>query len=289
MTDATLIWAIIPLIFASILAFWFHLLPTKKPVSITVFSSLLSFNSTGSVCLVGTQSGESPCWRLSSTGILWIPSLNISFTLYFDHLSALFSLLITGIGGLVILYSGFYFKGDDTAGRFLVYIFLFMAAMQGLVISGDLITLFIFWEGTSFVSFLLIAYKYKDAAARNGAFKALLITGGGGIALLGGLLLLADIAGTTDLRTILNSGTLIRDNPYYLAPLVLIGFASLTKSAQFPAHIWLPDAMAAPTPASAYLHSATMVKAGIFFIGPTASSNGKYRGLVLDIQHYGPL
>lgn len=266
MTDATLIWAIIPLIFASILAFWFHLLPTKKPVSITVFSSLLSLIPLGVFAWLALKAVNLPAGDYLVQGFSWIPSLNISFTLYFDHLSALFSLLITGIGGLVILYSGFYFKGDDTAGRFLVYIFLFMAAMQGLVISGDLITLFIFWEGTSFVSFLLIAYKYKDAAARNGAFKALLITGGGGIALLGGLLLLADIAGTTDLRTILNSGTLIRDNPYYLAPLVLIGFASLTKSAQFPAHIWLPDAMAAPTPASAYLHSATMVKAGIFLL-----------------------
>jgi len=138
--------------------------------------------------------------------------------------------------------------------------------MLGVLLAGDVITLFVFWEGTSLTSFLLIAYKYKDEAARRGAFKSLFITGGGGIALLAGLLFVGSTAGGMDYATILRSGDVLRDSPLYGVMLGLVAFGAFTKSAQVPAHIWLPDAMTAPTPASAYLHSATMVKAGIYLL-----------------------
>jgi multicomponent K+:H+ antiporter subunit A len=210
------------------------------------------------------DNGTALVWRFD-----WIPSLGLSLGLYFDHLSALFALLVTGIGTLVVVYAGYYFKSEEPLWgewRFLAYQLLFMAAMLGLVLAGDVITLFIFWEGTSVTSFLLIAYKTKDKAARRGAFKSLLITGGGGIALLLGLLLLHFVVGSSDLSAILASGDLLRDSALYPAILGLIALGAFTKSAQTPFHIWLPDAMSAPTPASAYLHSATMVKAGIYLL-----------------------
>jgi NADH:ubiquinone oxidoreductase subunit 5 (subunit L)/multisubunit Na+/H+ antiporter MnhA subunit/multisubunit Na+/H+ antiporter MnhB subunit len=222
--------------------------------------------------------------------IPWIPSLNIHFSLYFDGLSALFALLITGIGTLVVIYTGYYFdhatptkdKGRKTTEdsqkasapepsssveyRFFAYTLLFMFAMLGVVLAGDLITLFLFWEGTSISSFLLIAYKYKDEAARKGAFKSLFITGGGGIAMLAGFLFVMHIAGGADFQTLLASKTVLLESPLYPVFFALIALGAFTKSAQFPAHIWLPEAMSAPTPASAFLHSATMVKAGVYLL-----------------------
>lgn len=198
--------------------------------------------------------------------IEWLPAVDLPLTLYLDGLSAFFALLVTFIGTLIIIYTGQYFQGDPGAWRFLTYIFLFMGAMLGLVLAGDVITLFIFWEGTSITSFLLVAYKTKDVEARKGAFKALFITGGGGIALLAGLLFVGNVAGGTTYVEILSSGDALRESPYYLVMLGLVAFGAFTKSAQFPAHIWLPNAMSAPTPASAYLHSATMVKAGIYLL-----------------------
>jgi NADH:ubiquinone oxidoreductase subunit 5 (subunit L)/multisubunit Na+/H+ antiporter MnhA subunit len=197
---------------------------------------------------------------------LWLPSLDLSLSFYIDRLAMLFALIVTFIGILVTVYAGQYFKKDAGSWRFFAYLLLFMVMMLGLVTAGDVLTLFIFWEGTSILSFLLVAYKTKSEEARQGAFRALLITGGGGIALLGGLLFVSQAAGGTDWQTILTSGDLLRAHPYYLAMLGLIAFGAFTKSAQFPAHIWLPGAMSAPTPASAYLHSATMVKAGIYLM-----------------------
>ncbi|MDX1613803.1 MAG: hydrogen gas-evolving membrane-bound hydrogenase subunit E [Candidatus Promineifilaceae bacterium] len=206
--------------------------------------------------------GEEPAtWSAN-----WIAGLNLQAVIYFDALAALFALLVTGIGTLIILYAGYYFAGDDKAARFFTYLFLFMAMMLGLVLAGDVVTLFIFWEGTSITSFLLVAYKTTSADARRGATKALLITGGGGIALLLGLLLLASLAGGTEFATILASGGAVRGSSLYLATLILVATGAFTKSAQTPAHIWLPEAMSAPTPASAFLHSATMVKAGIYLM-----------------------
>ncbi len=198
--------------------------------------------------------------------VQWMPSIGLNASLYFDSLSALFALLITFIGTLVVIYAGQYFKGDKGTWRFFTYILLFMGAMLGLVMAGDVLTLFVFWEGTSITSFLLVAYKSKDEAARKGAFKALFITVGGGIALLVGLLFMAQVVGDTQFHAILSSGEALRDSRFYPIILVLIALGAFTKSAQFPFHFWLPDAMSAPTPASAYLHSATMVKAGIYLM-----------------------
>ena len=162
----------------------------------------------------------------------------------------------------------------DNHARFLTYLLLFMASMLGVVMAGDVVTLFIFWEATSITSFLLVAYKTKDEEARRGGFQALFITGGGGIALLAGLLMVATVSGDTSFATILSSGDALRNSPIYPVMLLLVAFGAFTKSAQFPAHIWLPRAMTAPTPASAYLHSATMVKAGIFLMARMNPSLG---------------
>jgi multicomponent K+:H+ antiporter subunit A len=190
----------------------------------------------------------------------------IASSLYYDHLSAVFALLVTGIGVLVLIYSGYYFAGDRGSWRFFSYLLLFMFAMLGLVLAGNLISLFIFWEITSVVSFLLVAYKTKSEQARKGAFKALLITAGGGVALLLGVLMITFVTGTAEIGELLSSGDMLRTSSLYPAILALIALASFTKSAQTPFHIWLPGAMSAPTPASAYLHSATMVKAGIYLL-----------------------
>lgn len=198
--------------------------------------------------------------------VTWLPTYNWQLGFYFDSLSALFALLITFIGTLIIIYTGQYFKGDQKAWRFLVYLLLFMGAMLGLVMAGDVLTLFIFWEGTSVTSYLLVAYKYQDPDARYGAFRALLITGGGAIAMLIGLLIISSIVGSTQFTDILSSGDALRQSDLYTLILILVTLGAFTKSAQFPFHIWLPGAMSAPTPASAYLHSATMVKAGIFLL-----------------------
>lgn len=198
--------------------------------------------------------------------IPWMPSIDMQASLYLDNLSAFFGLVVTGIGVLVIVYAGYYFKGDNTAWKFITYMMMFMTSMLGLILAGDVITLFLFWEGTSVTSYLLVAYKYKYDEARRGAFKALFITAGGGVPLLAGLLFIASVSGGTDYATILSSGDLLTSSPFYMVFLILVAFGAFTKSAQTPAHIWLPDAMSAPTPASAYLHSATMVKAGIYLM-----------------------
>jgi multicomponent K+:H+ antiporter subunit A len=202
----------------------------------------------------------------------WMPSLGLSFSLHLDGLSLLFALLVSGIGTLVLIYAGYYFAphGDaahpESDARFFAYMLAFMAAMLGVVLAGDVITLFVFWELTSITSFLLVAYKYKHEEARRGAFMALFITGGGGIALLAGLVIAAQVAGTTDLAELLTRGDVLRESALYPVLLGLIALGAFTKSAQFPAHFWLPNAMSAPTPASAFLHSATMVKAGIYLM-----------------------
>lgn len=195
----------------------------------------------------------------------WIPSLQISLSFRLDGLGLLFSLLISGIGVLVLLYASSYLHDHPRLGRFYGYTLAFMSAMLGTVLAGDLITLFIFWELTGLCSFLLIGFDYQQAASRRAALQALLITGAGGLALLAGLILLAQVAGSS-LEMILTSGNQIRNHGLYLPILLLMLAGAFTKSAQFPFHFWLPGAMAAPTPVSAYLHSATMVKLGIFLL-----------------------
>jgi multicomponent K+:H+ antiporter subunit A len=197
---------------------------------------------------------------------LWLPQFGLNFTLRLDGFAWLFAMLITGIGFLVVLYARYYMSEDDPVPRFFSFLLAFMGAMLGIVLSGNVILLSVFWELTSIFSFLLISYWHNSATARDGARMALTITGIGGFCLLIGLLLLGNIVGSYDLDKILAAGDIIRAHPLYLPALVFVLLGALTKSAQFPFHFWLPNAMAAPTPVSAYLHSATMVKAGVFLL-----------------------
>lgn len=197
----------------------------------------------------------------------WIPSLGITFVSYIDGLSLLFSLLITGIGALVILYSIFYLQKErENLGNFYVYLLLFMTAMLGIVQSDNVITLYLFWELTSISSFLLIGYWYKRDRSRFGALKSMLITVFGGLMMFGGFVLLGIMGDTFSIRELIANATNLVEHEFFVLALVLILLGAFTKSAQFPFYIWLPDAMEAPTPVSAYLHSATMVKAGIYLV-----------------------
>ena len=205
--------------------------------------------------------GEVIRWQVD-----WVPQLGLAFGLRMDGLAWLFALLISGIGMLIVLYAAYYLDPDDPAARFFGFLLLFMGAMLGVVLADNLLLLVVFWELTSLSSFLLIGYWSHRSDARQGARMALTITGAGGLALLGGALLLGHIVGSFDLETVLASGDLIRADPLYPAALLLVLAGAFTKSAQFPFHFWLPHAMAAPTPVSAYLHSATMVKAGVFLL-----------------------
>ncbi|MBX3391412.1 MAG: DUF4040 domain-containing protein [Phycisphaeraceae bacterium] len=196
----------------------------------------------------------------------WVPAWDLCFSLRVDGLGLLMGLLVCGVGSLVMGYAGHYFSKKAGAWRFLLYMMLFQVSMLGVVLAGDLLTLFIFWELTSITSFLLIAYDTRDPKARRGALKALVVTGGGGVALFIGLLVIAWMVGGTDLDLVLSSGELVRGHDLYGVALGLVALGAFTKSAQVPFQGWLPDGMTAPTPASAYLHSATMVKAGVFLL-----------------------
>jgi multicomponent Na+:H+ antiporter subunit A len=199
-------------------------------------------------------------------GFAWIPSLGVNFSWYLDGLSLTFALLISGIGALIVLYSGGYLKGHEHQGRFFSFILMFMGAMQGLVVSDSFLMLFVFWELTSITSFLLIGFDHSREASRRAALQALVVTGLGGLSLLAGLLVIWGVTGHSELSALLASGDAMRASPFYLLALVLVLGGAFTKSAQFPFHFWLPNAMEAPTPVSAYLHSATMVKAGVYLL-----------------------
>jgi multicomponent K+:H+ antiporter subunit A len=205
--------------------------------------------------------GEIVLWRYD-----WLTSAGLALSFRLDGLGLLFALMILAIGLLVILYARYYLSEKDPMGRFYAYLLFFQGSMLGIVLSEHIIQLLIFWELTSISSFLLISYWRHREDARKGARMALAITGGGGLAMLAGFLLLGEIVGSYELTTILASAEQIREHPWYLPTLVLILLGVFTKSAQFPFHFWLPHAMAAPTPVSAYLHSATMVKAGVFLL-----------------------
>jgi multicomponent K+:H+ antiporter subunit A len=196
----------------------------------------------------------------------WLPQAGLSFSFFIDGLGLFFAALILGIGLLVILYARFYLHRTDPMGRFFCYLLLFQGSMLGIVLSDNVLLLAVFWELTSISSFLLIGYWFQLPESRAGARMALVVTGAGGLALLGGVLLLGHIAGSYELSTLLTRGDVVRASPLYLPMLLLVLAGAFTKSAQFPFHFWLPHAMAAPTPVSAYLHSATMVKAGVFLL-----------------------
>ncbi len=196
----------------------------------------------------------------------WVPALGLDLTLMLDPLGWMFGLLILGIGLLVVIFAHSYLERDEDTGRFFASLMLFQGAMLGIVMAGNVLLLLVFWEMTSLASFLLIGFWQHKEEARQGARMALAVTGGGGLALIGGMVLLGLVAGSFDLGTILARGDMVRASPLYPLMLGLILLGCFTKSAQFPFHFWLPHAMAAPTPVSAYLHSATMVKAGVFLL-----------------------
>ncbi len=199
-------------------------------------------------------------------GYRWIPSFNVNFSWLVDGLSLTFALLISGIGVFIVLYSGGYLKGHPHLGRFLSFILMFMGSMLGLVVADSFLMLFVYWELTSITSFLLIGFDHRREAARRAALQALVITGAGGLCLLAGLILIGRVTQVSELSLLLASGDFMRESPFYLAALILVLGAAFTKSAQFPFHFWLPNAMEAPAPVSAYLHSATMVKAGVYLL-----------------------
>ena len=218
---------------------------------------------TGTVIVAGFYPALSTGVVLQSQ-IEWLPSLGLNLVLRLDGLSWVFALLVLAIGFLVVMYARYYMSREDPVPRFFSFLLAFMGAMLGLVLSGNLIQLAFFWELTSLTSFLLIGYWHQNESARNAARMALIVTATGGLCLLLGILLIGKIVGSYDVSVVLASGAAIRASELYLPALILILLGAFSKSAQFPFHFWLPHAMAAPTPVSAYLHSATMVKAGIF-------------------------
>lgn len=204
--------------------------------------------------------------QVLQASIEWLPALGLNVTFFLDGLGLLFAGMILGVGLLITLYARYYLSGDDPMGQFYTYLLLFQGAMVGVVLSDNILLLLIFWELTSLSSFLLIGFWKYLPEGRQGARMALAVTGSGGLAMIAGMLILGNIAGSYDLSVILTMGDEIRGSDMYLPALILILLGAFTKSAQFPFHFWLPHAMAAPTPVSAYLHSATMVKAGIFLM-----------------------
>lgn len=202
----------------------------------------------------------------------WVPSLGVNVSFVIDGLSLLFALLITGIGALVMLYSAKYLAGHDQQARFSLLLTSFMLAMLGVVLADNLLALFVFWELTTVTSYLLIGFSHAAGKSRRSALQALLVTGTGGLALLAAIVLIGNVAGTFELSEIRAQAGVLTQSALYLPILILVLLAAFTKSAQMPFHFWLPNAMAAPTPVSAYLHSATMVKAGIYLMARTHPS-----------------
>ncbi len=245
---------------------WAGWLAALPPLAVTVWqvdvsaASVFGWGAAAKPSLLDLQNGAIQAERYN-----WVESLGMVLSFRLDGLSLLFGLIITGIGAVVALYTHYYLENDERQGYFYLSLFAFMASMLGIVWADNLLTLFVFWEGTSVTSYLLIGYSHQSAAARGGARNAFIITAAGGLALLVGLILLGQEAGSYTISAIISRPGLT-DSPLYPAILILILLGAFTKSAQFPFHWWLPGAMAAPTPASAYLHSATMVKAGIYLL-----------------------
>ncbi len=201
-----------------------------------------------------------------SVALDWVEvaEFTVSLSFYLDGLSLFFALLVSGVGALIYIYAGAYLEGHHHLGRFFSYLSMFMASMIGMVLADNLLTFYIFFEGTSFASFMLIGFNHYAKKSRRAAWQALLVTKAGGLALLVGFVLMYMVTGTYQISEIIQHGELIQNSEFYIAIVILVLAGAFTKSAQFPFYFWLPNAMKAPTPVSAYLHSATMVKAGIY-------------------------
>jgi len=218
------------------------------------------------LALLLTQAGAVFDGQVLRAGAPWVPAIGLNANFRLDALAWMFAGLITGIGLLVVIYAGYYLHADDPPGKFFGTLMLFMAAMLGIALSDNLLLLLVFWELTSISSFLLIGYWGGREESRQGARMALAVTGGGGLVMLAGIVVLGQIGGSYELSELVGRAAQIQAHPLYPVALLLILGGCFTKSAQLPFHFWLPEAMAAPTPVSAYLHSATMVKAGLFML-----------------------
>jgi NADH:ubiquinone oxidoreductase subunit 5 (subunit L)/multisubunit Na+/H+ antiporter MnhA subunit/multisubunit Na+/H+ antiporter MnhB subunit len=258
MTFAVIILA--PFLLALLLLFLRQYLPAAQQGWLLAGSLALSF-----IGLI-TQISQVSDGAVLLYSLPWMPQIGLELSLYIDGLSLFFALIITGMGAVVMWYGGYYFEKAQEAGRFLALLMAFTGSMLALVMAGNLITMFIAWELTSIISFLLISFKGEYPEARSGASQALVITGGGGLALFAGLLIMGNAAGSYSFSDILASGEILRAHPWVSGFTLLLLLGAFSKSAQFPLHFWLPGAMSAPTPASAFLHSATMVKAGIYLL-----------------------
>ncbi|MDT9601056.1 monovalent cation/H+ antiporter subunit A [Sphingosinicella rhizophila] len=261
MSDDGVLWLMLALPFAGSLTAAF--LPVRARNAAGVLA--------GAVALAGTFLTAILYSRISGGEVIraeieWLPSLGLNLLLRLDGLSWIFAFLVLAVGFLVVLYARYYMSPEDPVPRFFSFLLAFMGSMLGLVVAGNLVQLAFFWELTSLFSFLLIGYWHHNQSARDAARMALIVTAAGGLCLLIGLLLIGKIVGSYDLDVALASGDLVRSSELYVPALILILIGAFTKSAQFPFHFWLPHAMAAPTPVSAYLHSATMVKAGVFVL-----------------------
>jgi len=239
------------------------LLPSNARNTESTLAGLIALGCAVQAALLFPQLADGSVLREEIT---WLPALGMNLVVRMDGFAWMFCMLVLGIGSLVVLYARYYMSAADPVPRFFSFFLAFMGAMVGLVLSGNILQLAFFWELTSLFSFLLIGYWHHRKDARRGARMALTVTGTGGLCLLAGLLVIGHIVGSYDLDHVLAAGQQVRDHPLYAPALVLVLLGALSKSAQFPFHFWLPHAMAAPTPVSAYLHSATMVKAGVFLL-----------------------
>lgn len=254
-----LYWIITAPLMAALLAPWIVRLAGSRLAGVLL--SAAPFAIAGCLLVQAKDAGPALEWSHP-----WLPALGIDLAFRVGGFERLFLFLVSFIGGLICIYGGAYLDGDKKVTRFFVIVLLFMAAMLGVIAADDLILTFVFWELTSLTSFLLVGYKHYDTAARKAALQALLVTGAGGLALLAGLILLTKITGETRISELAAHSAQIAASPLFVPALLLVLAGVFTKSAQVPFHFWLPGAMAAPTPVSAYLHSATMVKAGVILL-----------------------
>lgn len=282
---------LLPLVLGTLLCLWCGRVNSGPRRAATAL--IAAAVTLGVLGLLGSLAGPVFAGQTLLTQAEWVPAIGLNANYRIDGLAWMFALLISGIGLLIVTYAAFYLHHDDPAGKFYSQLMLFMAAMLGIVLSDNLLLLVVFWELTSVSSFLLVGYwgshPKKGADARFGARMALTVTGGGGLALLGGVIVLGQMAGTYDLSVMLSTAGLraqIQADPRYPLALGLVLLGCFTKSAQLPFHFWLPEAMAAPTPVSAYLHSATMVKAGLFLmlrLYPVLGGTPLFEGIVATV------
>ncbi|SEL94375.1 multisubunit potassium/proton antiporter, PhaA subunit /multisubunit potassium/proton antiporter, PhaB subunit [Acinetobacter sp. DSM 11652] len=271
---------LLPLILGTFLVLWLQKISRGATALGAIGVSLTSF------ILLLTQAKDVFQGQVISEHWSWLPQFGIDLSFRLDALGLIFSLLITGIGTLIYIYAYYYLNHKNSLSKLYFLLMLFMAAMLGISLSNNLLILLVFWEMTSISSFLLVGYWSNYEAAQRGSRMALTITGMGGLAMLGGFILLGQITGTYQIDQILNMTAQIQSSHLFVPALLLILLGAFTKSAQFPFHFWLPNAMAAPTPVSAYLHSATMVKAGIFLLArlmPIFVGSALYHNLVTFI------